>query len=169
MLRRNLLREGWRSRSPPPQRQPRPASMRPSMPRYSASWRRCVRALPLRRSRGTRAGVLVRSSRQRISRRHRWATYFSRHYKNTRSCKVFLCRSQLRVPQRAAYDSFSQSRTKEQKDRLIDQYLYARRNEGEKRPYADWEKISGIPAYFRGYAFKQWPDEFNAKAYTPEQ
>jgi hypothetical protein len=29
--------------------------------------------------------------------------------------------------------------------------------------------MTGLPAYFRGYAFKQWPDEFNERAYTPEQ
>lgn len=48
-------------------------------------------------------------------------------------------------------------------------YVYAIQHEGEKRPFDEWMKMSGVPAYFRGYTFNQWPQEFNQKAYTPEQ
>lgn len=65
------------------------------------------------------------------------------------------------------YENFQSSLTKDQKSRLKEQYQYAKDNNGEGRPYKDWAKNSGIPAYFRGYAFKQWenPDDL----YTPQQ
>lgn len=65
------------------------------------------------------------------------------------------------------YQQFQQSLTPQQRQNLVGQYKYAEKNEGEKRPFPEWEQTSGLPAYFRGYAFQQWP---NAKAmYTPEQ
>ena len=67
------------------------------------------------------------------------------------------------------YQRFQQSLTPEQEQRLQEQYRHAQQHEGEKRPFAQWRQQSGMPAYFRGYPFKQWPDDFNAKAYTPEQ
>lgn len=67
------------------------------------------------------------------------------------------------------YQQFQNSLTPDQHARLQDQYQYAQANQGEARPYDEWAKASGLPGYFRGYAFQQWPDEFNAKAYTPEQ
>ena len=57
----------------------------------------------------------------------------------------------------------------EQKERLKGQYGHYVSKEGEKRPYEQWEQMTGLPAYFRGYPFKQWADEFNQVAYTPEQ
>jgi hypothetical protein len=65
------------------------------------------------------------------------------------------------------YQKFQRSLTPEQKSRLQEQYTWAKKNEGEARPYADWLKASGLPAYFRGYAFSQWPDA--QKLYTPAQ
>jgi len=67
------------------------------------------------------------------------------------------------------YDDFKQSLTPDQRQRLKGQYSYAQQNFDETRPYEQWESMSGMPGYFRGYPFKQWPDEFNQKAYTPEQ
>ena len=48
-------------------------------------------------------------------------------------------------------------------------YLWSVKNEGETRPFDEWLKMSGAPAYFRGYTFNQWPSEFNKTAYTPDQ
>lgn len=67
------------------------------------------------------------------------------------------------------YREFERSLTPDQHARLQEQYRWAQQNEGEQRSYPDWYEAVGLPAYFRGYAFKQWPDEFNAKAYTPDQ
>lgn len=65
------------------------------------------------------------------------------------------------------YEQFEKSLTAQQKQNLKEQYQWAQKNEGEKRPYEEWEKVSGIPAYFRGYAFQQWQNA--EKMYTPEQ
>lgn len=67
------------------------------------------------------------------------------------------------------YQKFTGSITTEQKSILQAQYQWAKENEGEQRSFGDWVKNTGMPGYFRGYAFKQWPDEFNDKAYTSEQ
>jgi hypothetical protein len=67
------------------------------------------------------------------------------------------------------YEQFAKSITPEQEQRLREQYQHAQQREGEQRPYAQWREMSGLPAYFRGYAFQQWSPEFNAQAYTPEQ
>lgn len=67
------------------------------------------------------------------------------------------------------YQKFQTSLTDEQRSRLQEQYAHAQKNFAEKRPYPEWEAASGLPAYFRGYAFQQWPEEFNARAYTPGQ
>jgi hypothetical protein len=67
------------------------------------------------------------------------------------------------------YERFAESLNDDQKQRLQEQYQFAQQNENETRPYDQWEEKSGLPAYFRGYAFQQWPDEFNQQAYTPEQ
>ena len=67
------------------------------------------------------------------------------------------------------YEDFVGSITPEQEAKLRDQYKYAQDNEGEKRTYEQWKEVTGLPAYFRGYAFKQWPENVYDKAYTPDQ
>jgi hypothetical protein len=71
------------------------------------------------------------------------------------------------------YQDFQKSLTPAQQKRLQEQYQYAQKNEGEERPYEQWLQISGLPSYFRGYAFKQWPNMDDPKVqqqfYTPEQ
>ena len=65
------------------------------------------------------------------------------------------------------YKTFEKSLTKDQQQRLQDQYAHAQVNEGETRPYQDWYKSSGLPGYFRGYAFQQWDNP--QEIYTPKQ
>lgn len=65
------------------------------------------------------------------------------------------------------YEDFQKSLTPQQTARLQEQYQYAQKNEGEKRSFGEWYQTSGLPAYFRGYAFQQWPDA--QKYYTPQQ
>lgn len=67
------------------------------------------------------------------------------------------------------YEDFQSSINPQQQQILQSQYEYAKKNDGESRPYDQWLEASGMPAYFRGYAFKQWPEEFNQRAYTPAQ
>jgi hypothetical protein len=67
------------------------------------------------------------------------------------------------------YQNFKQSMTPDQHQILAEQYQYAQKNEGETRSFDDWKQASGIPAFFRGYAFDQWPKDFTNKVYTPEQ
>jgi hypothetical protein len=67
------------------------------------------------------------------------------------------------------FQTFSQSMTPQQQQILQSQYAHAQANEGETRPFDEWASQTGLPAYFRGYAFQQWPQDFVAKAYTPEQ
>lgn len=50
---------------------------------------------------------------------------------------------------------------------MRERYEYHRKNFGEQRGYEAWKERSGMPEYFRGYTFDQWP---NAKRmYSPEQ
>lgn len=65
------------------------------------------------------------------------------------------------------YQQFQQSMTPDQTRRLQKQYQHAQENEGEKRPFEQWKERTGLPGYFRGYAFKQWdkPEDM----YTPAQ
>ena len=67
------------------------------------------------------------------------------------------------------YQNFVQSLNPQQQQLLQQQYQYAQKNEGETRPFQQWLEIAGLPGYFRGYPFKQWPEDFNKQAYTPEQ
>lgn len=67
------------------------------------------------------------------------------------------------------YDDFKTSMTPDQRARLKEQYSYAQQNFEESRPYEDWESMTGMPGYFRGYAFQQWPEDFNQQAYTQDQ
>lgn len=70
---------------------------------------------------------------------------------------------------KGAYDKLQGSMTPDQQNILQDQYQYAQKNEGETGSYDDWKDRAGMPGFFRGYTFQQWPKEFNDKAYTPEQ
>lgn len=67
------------------------------------------------------------------------------------------------------YNQFQQSLNDDQRGRLREQYDWYQKNAGEQRPYDQWESNTGLPAYFRGYAFQQWPQDFNERAYTPDQ
>lgn len=67
------------------------------------------------------------------------------------------------------YESFVSSLTPKQEKILREQYEHSRANEGEKRSFDAWKSNTGLPAYFRGYAFKQWPQESIKELYTSEQ
>lgn len=79
----------------------------------------------------------------------------------------FMIKTDPRI--KAYYDQFSASITPDQERILRDQYQYAKQREGEKRPYKQWRESSGLPAYFRGYAFQQWPKQTWKTHYTPQQ
>ena len=64
------------------------------------------------------------------------------------------------------YDAFASTLDNKM---MLDRYNWDVKNAGEKRPYEDWLKISGLPAVFRGYTFRQWPDSFNNRFYSPKQ
>lgn len=70
---------------------------------------------------------------------------------------------------KGAYQDLQQSMTPKQQAILQDQYDYAQKNEGETGSFDDWKQRAGMPGFFRGYTFQQWPKEFNDNAYTPEQ
>lgn len=70
---------------------------------------------------------------------------------------------------KSVYSAFSDSITPKQEQMLRKQYQFARENDGEDRPYEKWRERSGLPAFFRGHPFEQWPAEFNQANYTPEQ
>lgn len=65
------------------------------------------------------------------------------------------------------YEQFQQSMTPRQRDIMKEQYQHARQNEGEARPYDQWHERTGLPGYFRGYVFDQWPNA--REMYTPKQ
>jgi hypothetical protein len=65
------------------------------------------------------------------------------------------------------YDNFVSSLNPDQQARLHQQYEHEKQKYQEDRPYDAWAQASGIPAYFRGYTFHQWPN--TEKLYTPQQ
>lgn len=67
------------------------------------------------------------------------------------------------------YQQFVGSISPEQRQRLREQYQYYQQHPEykEQRPYEEWERISGLPGYFRGYTFNQWDNP--QEMYTPEQ
>jgi len=67
------------------------------------------------------------------------------------------------------YNQFKSSITKDQQERLKNDYKWAQTNENESRPYNQWLEQTRLPAYFRGYTFDQWPNDFNQKVFTKEQ
>ena len=54
------------------------------------------------------------------------------------------------------YREFWRGLTPDQQGTLSDQYDWYRQNEGETRPFEQWLKYTGLPAYYRGYLFDQW-------------
>lgn len=70
---------------------------------------------------------------------------------------------------KAHYDEFAKSITPQQEKFLQGKYEYAKQNAGETRDYKSWREIDGLPSYFRGHPFQQWPKEFNDQVYTPQQ
>ena len=67
------------------------------------------------------------------------------------------------------YEKFLSQITPNQQGAMRSQYEWAKKNEGETRPFEVWQAISGLPAAYRGYTFNQWPKEFNDRFYTREQ
>ena len=67
------------------------------------------------------------------------------------------------------YQEFIGSMSPQQRQILQQQYKYYQQHPEyqEKRPYEEWEKASGLPAYFRGYTFNQW--ENPQEMYSPQQ
>ena len=65
------------------------------------------------------------------------------------------------------YDRFKESMTPRQHEELKDQFKTNQKEYGEKRDFDKWKEISGLPGYFRGYAFDQW--ENSEEWFTPEQ
>lgn len=65
----------------------------------------------------------------------------------------------------AIRQQFIDSMTLPQRQKLMDQYDYAKKNFGEKRPYDQWENMSGTDAWFRGHLTGQFPDD----VYEPAQ
>jgi len=67
------------------------------------------------------------------------------------------------------YRQFANSLNQNQKNRLQSQYRHYQNHPqyNEQRPFEEWERVSGIPGYFRGYTFNQWenPEEL----YTQQQ
>lgn len=66
------------------------------------------------------------------------------------------------------YKQFRDSLTDWQRNRLRSQYETSQKQFGEERPFEQWLESSGLPAYFRGYAFDQWGDGAK-RMYTPGQ
>lgn len=58
------------------------------------------------------------------------------------------------------YQQFSQSLDPKQQQILREQYAYYQNHPQykETRPFEQWLEMSGLPGYFRGYTFNQWPD-----------
>ena len=61
----------------------------------------------------------------------------------------------------SSYREFERGMTGDQRRRLTEQYQWAQ-GRGEERPFEQWRKYSGQPAYYRGDLFNQWdhPEEF---------
>ena len=61
------------------------------------------------------------------------------------------------------YSQFEKSMTDSQKSKLKDQYVHyitKEKEPEEKTPtFQEWKNRSGIPAWFRGYTFGQWPKD----------
>jgi hypothetical protein len=49
---------------------------------------------------------------------------------------------------------------------MQNRYKHAQKDYGEDRPFDEWNSRSGMPEYFRGYTFNQWPNA--EEMYRPE-
>ncbi len=67
------------------------------------------------------------------------------------------------------YQQFLKSVTPEQLARTHTDYKWAQKNLGETRPYAEWLQKTRLPAYFRGYTFGQWPEDFTSRVFNKQQ
>lgn len=73
------------------------------------------------------------------------------------------------------YNKFEKSMTPWQRDQIHRDYQFDREHWNEKRPFQKWYNASGLPAYFRGYAFDQWHEGVSPRnptgheLYTPDQ
>lgn len=68
------------------------------------------------------------------------------------------------------YQQFVASLTPEQWVRLKTDYAWSQKHEvGPLPPYDVWVQRVRLPAYFRGYTFRQWPNSFNTKVFTQAQ
>lgn len=67
------------------------------------------------------------------------------------------------------YNRFGRSLTSQQRDRLRSQWQWSQHHEHERRPFDQWLTAAGLPAYFRGHAFQQWPEQQTRGWYTSEQ
>ena len=67
------------------------------------------------------------------------------------------------------YQDFTNSLEPWQQDILHQQYDYAKKSYGENNDFDTWKDQAGLPAYFRGYPFQQWPKEATDEMYTQGQ
>jgi hypothetical protein len=70
---------------------------------------------------------------------------------------------------RKFYNEFNRSITPQQERHVLGEHFLYDKAHGDKRSYQDWRRISGLPAYFRGHPFQQWPENYNKRVYTPQQ
>jgi hypothetical protein len=69
----------------------------------------------------------------------------------------------------ALYKQFQDNIPPEGQAALKDLYREAQGDDEEKRPYAEWLKMSGMPAYLRGRLVNQFKDTDYPGAYSPQQ
>lgn len=67
------------------------------------------------------------------------------------------------------YEQFQKDIPKEGQAALKDLYEESKRDDNEKRPYEDWLKQSGMPAYLRGRLVDQFKPTDYPGAYSPDQ
>jgi hypothetical protein len=68
---------------------------------------------------------------------------------------------------KSLYEQFEQSLDPQA---MMNRYTFHTSNLGENRPYEKWYEMTGLPELFRGYTFKQFGPEEEAKSYyTPQQ
>ena len=70
---------------------------------------------------------------------------------------------------KSAYENFISGFTPKNKAFLQELYREAQQRSGEKRPFEEYARMSGMPSMFRGYMFDQYNPKDFSQAYTPEQ